>query len=884
METYRKSLNSVFLFRMRTTTLMTALCVFMLAAGAANAVTYTDSSPQTIPGQNFIFTFSPVNPWSGGNGTFTVHARGDYSVEHPIECLNWGIDGLVFDVGAPAYGTVINEFSHDDVEWEQSYTINGGLMDAITSDSVINISVDLPSNINIISGSSFVEVEMTYNASGPQGPLPPAPDYPDPCDGAVEVPVDTCLAWNTAGCSVPCDLLNGGFESQSFAPWTAVTGPGDELTPWSVTSGGIGWFYNGFPLEGSFFAQNGFDGDAGLFYDIYQEVAIPACARAAVLNWSERIQWDMVLYGATLPRYYEVSVQPAGGGTPLAVLYARELLPGTQGDTGYVPHSIDLLSMAPGIAGQTVRINFHEYIPETYTGPAQFDLDGISLNCGNGAAPSISGNSLLAQQAVTPNFVDYNDLREAALASQNAPTDVRIGAESPSMKEEAAPEIISTVVGVMNQGGPDCGGYTFIDSDEPGGFSFDWIEISGSGTNLNLTDDSYYYPINLPFSFDFYGTNYNQLTVGSNGHIYFESQYLGYNNACIPGTNNYGVHRFIALYWDDLVPGGSENVYYRIIGSAPNRILVVQWENVRHFGSSSSRVTAQAQLFESSSDILLLYADPSSEAGSGATVGIQSDTACGLQYLCNQRSLHSGLAILFSRHHLSPTTWDVYLGIDDPCNMVLVCNDLNEPNCCPPGGLETGETYFWQVIAKNSRGETPGNVWSFETEGGDPPDCNSAVPSIAEIWPPRHEWVDIEILDVNDPDGDPVSITITGITQDEPVAGPGSGRTSPDGMGVGTSVAHVRAERSGRGSNGRVYEISFEADDGTGNTCNGSVKVCVPHDQGRGQGLECVDDGQLYDSTAAGMFSADLNGDGIINQLDFSILTDYWLVSYELED
>ena len=40
----------------------------------------------------------------------------------------------------------------------------------------------------------------------------------------------------------------------------------------------------------------------------------------------------------------------------------------------------------------------------------------------------------------------------------------------------------------MSTGGPDCGRDTFIDSDEPGGPSFDWIEISASGTNLNLTD------------------------------------------------------------------------------------------------------------------------------------------------------------------------------------------------------------------------------------------------------------------------------------------------------------------------------------------------------------------------------------------------------------
>ena len=197
-----------------------------------------------------------------------------------------------------------------------------------------------------------------------------------------------------------------------------------------------------------------------------------------------------------------------------------------------------------------------------------------------------------------------------------------------------------------------------------------------------------------------------------------------------------------------------------------------------------------------------------------------------------------------------PSTWDVYLGTD-PCGMWLADSNLADPNYCPASVLANGTTYFWQVIAKNSSGETPGNIWSFETEGS-PPDCSNAVPSVAEIWMPRHDWVDIEILDVNDPDGDTVTITITGITQDEPVDGPGSGKTSPDGMGVGTSVAHIRAERSGQSRNGRVYEISFEADDGTGLTCNGSVKVCVPHDQRKGH--ECVDDGQLYDSTVTEIF------------------------------
>lgn len=156
----------------------------------------------------------------------------------------------------------------------------------------------------------------------------------------------------------------------------------------------------------------------------------------------------------------------------------------------------------------------------------------------------------------------------------------------------------------------------------------------------------------------------------------------------------------------------------------------------------------------------------------------------------------------------------------------------------------------------------------------EPPDCSGAYPSIGEIWPPNHEWVEVEVLGVRAPGGDPIVITITGITQDEPVVGQGSGNTCPDGNGIGTSIATVRAESSGQG-NGRVYEISFETHDSSGGVCNGTVQVCVPHDKGKGDG--CVDDGQIYDSAASDLLSADLNRDGSIGYLDLFTLTEHWL-------
>ena len=128
------------------------------------------------------------------------------------------------------------------------------------------------------------------------------------------------------------------------------------------------------------------------------------------------------------------------------------------------------------------------------------------------------------------------------------------------------------------------------------------------------------------------------------------------------------------------------------------------------------------------------------------------------------------------------------------------------------------------------------------------PDCTTATAS-QTIWPPNHKMVPVTISGITDPDGDPVTVTVTSIFQDEPVNTIGDGSTATDGSGVGTSTAMIRAERTGSPQvpgNGRVYHISFTADDGNGGSCSGTVQVKVPHDQ---RGTAAVDDGPLYDST-----------------------------------
>jgi hypothetical protein len=102
------------------------------------------------------------------------------------------------------------------------------------------------------------------------------------------------------------------------------------------------------------------------------------------------------------------------------------------------------------------------------------------------------------------------------------------------------------------------------------------------------------------------------------------------------------------------------------------------------------------------------------------------------------------------------------------------------------------------------------------------------------------------VVGVTDPNGDAFTLTIDSIFQDEAVDAPGSGNTAPDGQGVGTSTAQVRAERAG-GGNGRVYHIGFSAVDEFGGACSGEVLIGVPHNKK----AVPVDDGALYDSTLA---------------------------------
>ena len=124
----------------------------------------------------------------------------------------------------------------------------------------------------------------------------------------------------------------------------------------------------------------------------------------------------------------------------------------------------------------------------------------------------------------------------------------------------------------------------------------------------------------------------------------------------------------------------------------------------------------------------------------------------------------------------------------------------------------------------------------------DPPLASAARPTIASLWPPNHGMVAVGITGVSDPNNN-ATITITGVTQDEPTSGLGDGDTSIDAIINADGTVLLRAERSGTGD-GRVYRISFTASDLEG-SASGVVLVTVPHSVKK----PAIDSGGIFDST-----------------------------------
>ncbi|MFC6674096.1 PKD domain-containing protein [Marinobacterium aestuariivivens] len=193
-------------------------------------------------------------------------------------------------------------------------------------------------------------------------------------------------------------------------------------------------------------------------------------------------------------------------------------------------------------------------------------------------------------------------------------------------------------------------------------------------------------------------------------------------------------------------------------------------------------------------------------------------------------------------------------------------NTSPTPTFTAPFVSAGGDTLTFTLVVTdddpvNPKSSAPDSVTIHVQNINDPPSCHLARAVCPEskiknnddctLWPPNHKLIPVNIAGVTDVDNNDETLQITAVTQDEPVNAGGDGDSSPDAVIQIADPADsvlIRAERTGLSDgsqeNGRVYVISFVADDGF-ESCTGAVTVGVPHDRKDVP----VDDGQSYDST-----------------------------------
>jgi hypothetical protein len=139
------------------------------------------------------------------------------------------------------------------------------------------------------------------------------------------------------------------------------------------------------------------------------------------------------------------------------------------------------------------------------------------------------------------------------------------------------------------------------------------------------------------------------------------------------------------------------------------------------------------------------------------------------------------------------------------------------------------------VVSASDGGPVVSCTNTLEIVADAPPVITNITANPRVLWPPNHKMRRIQLNIQAGDDCGAITSRVVSVTSSEPVRGPGSGNHAPDWIigQDGQSLA-LRAERSGRSKNGRIYTVTIATTDEAGNSTTGTVTVSVPHDNRKG--------------------------------------------------
>lgn len=212
----------------------------------------------------------------------------------------------------------------------------------------------------------------------------------------------------------------------------------------------------------------------------------------------------------------------------------------------------------------------------------------------------------------------------------------------PAGKGEAEP---AWSLSAAAEGGPDAFGYSWRDGSVAGGPAFEWIDVREVGTVVPIIgDDVTSSPVDLGFSFPFYGQTFEQVRICTNGWLSFTSGINAFTNTPLPIVYDGVPENLLAVMWDDLHFGAEPRVWVWTDGSR----FIAQYQEVGRFGEGLIPNTFQVILLPDGR-IRYQYLTVKATNRASATIGIQNATRDdGLLVAFNSPYLHDSLAIEFS--------------------------------------------------------------------------------------------------------------------------------------------------------------------------------------------------------------------------------------------
>jgi subtilisin family serine protease len=195
------------------------------------------------------------------------------------------------------------------------------------------------------------------------------------------------------------------------------------------------------------------------------------------------------------------------------------------------------------------------------------------------------------------------------------------------------------------------------------GIAFDWVDAAFPTA---LFGDQTTGRLPLPFSFPFYGEDYDVVYVTDNGYVTFEAPEFGFPDptpVSIPSVSTPNT----AIYplWQNLVIDDDSSIRFETVGSSPDRAFVIEYEQMKvgpRFGdlganaepAVTGRIDVEVKLWEDGR-IDLLYGDNPANPGDGRDAGIGIENADGtdaLQFSFSDDLLGTNVAY---RYELVPT-------------------------------------------------------------------------------------------------------------------------------------------------------------------------------------------------------------------------------------